>query len=94
MPLMSLYRRMMRQADLVEQMIDTVGLRDALQERPDHANVLSRAASRCMMCDEPSACRRWLAEHDSADEAPPYCRNHAMFERLKRDIEAETSVQA
>ena len=94
MPLLALYRRMMRQADLMEEMIDTVGLRDALHERPDHANVLRRATNRCMTCAEPGACRQWLTGHDSADEAPAYCRNHDLFERLKHDVEAKKPMHA
>ena len=94
MPLLSLYKRMMRKADLMEQMIDTVDVRDALETRANHADVLRRAANRCMTCAEPDACQSWLAEHDHADEAPGYCRNHDMFERLKHDIEAERLTHA
>jgi hypothetical protein len=89
MSLLAMYRRMIRKADLMEKMIDTVDARDALQSRADHANVLRRAANRCMTCAQPDACENWLADHDSAEEAPAYCRNHDLFERLKHDIEAE-----
>ncbi|MBO6553093.1 MAG: hypothetical protein JJ926_04650 [Roseitalea sp.] len=89
MSLLAMYRRMIRKADLMEKMIDTVDARDALQSRADHANVLRRAANRCMTCAEPDACEKWLAGHDRAEEAPGYCRNHDLFERLKHDIEAE-----
>lgn len=89
MSLVSMYNRMMRKADLMEKMIDTVDVRDALEQRPDHANVLRRAANRCMTCAEPNACESWLAEHEQANEAPSYCRNHDLFERLKHEIEVD-----
>ena len=89
MSLLSMYRRMMRKAGLMEQMIDTVEVRDALDQRSDHANVLRRAVNRCLTCAEPDACEHWLAEHEHADEAPSYCRNHDLFERLKHEIASE-----
>ena len=89
MSLLTMYQRMIRKADLMEKMIDTVDVRDALEDRPDHANVLRRAASRCMTCGQPDACSELLDDHASADEAPSYCRNHDLFARLKHEIEAE-----
>ena len=89
MSLLAMYNKMMRQADLMDTMIDTLGVRSALESRPDQANVMRRAAGRCMGCNESAACEQWLTENDSAAEAPQYCRNHDMFERLIHDIEAE-----
>ena len=89
MSLLDMYKRMTHQADLMETMIDKLELRNALETRADTVNVMRRAANRCMSCTETEACEKWLAEHNKADEAPSYCRNHDMFERLKHDIEAE-----
>lgn len=92
MSLLDMYNRMNQQADLMEEMIDTLDLREALESRADNANVIRRAANRCMGCTETDACQSWLEEHKTAEQSPSYCRNHDMFERLKHDIEAERQL--
>ena len=89
MSLLTMYKRLIRQADLMDTMVDKLGVRPALEGRADQAGVMRRAANRCMSCTESAACQQWLDDHETASEAPQYCRNHDLFERLRRDIEAE-----
>lgn len=74
---------------LFDAMVDKLGLREAMVSRPNSAGVMRRADARCAQCGQETACSQWLAERETADEAPSYCRNHDLFERIKHDIEAE-----
>ncbi|WP_306117897.1 MULTISPECIES: DUF6455 family protein [unclassified Roseitalea] len=78
-----------RHAALFQAMSDRLGLSEAFARRAGHGDAPRRAVDRCMSCDQVSACESWLAENAAPVEAPGYCRNHDMFERLKHDIEAE-----
>ncbi len=70
------------ESGLVEAMIRKLGLCETMRRLPDRRAVLARAVARCAGCAQPDACRHWLAGADVADEAPSYCTNHDLFERL------------
>jgi Family of unknown function (DUF6455) len=62
---------------LMDQMADRLGsdldeaeLRGELAPGARNAMVLS-----CTNCASPEECQKWLAAHDSADQAPEFCRN-------------------
>lgn len=74
-------------------MVDKLGMRDALQSRPNSEAVIKRAEARCAGCGRESECQTWMAENAAPVETPGYCRNHDLFERLKHDIEAEAALQ-
>lgn len=78
---------------LFHAMVDKLGLRDALVARPHRVAVVARAEARCAGCGQEKACSAWLAENDDPAEAPAYCRNHDLFERIKREVEAERGLQ-
>jgi len=75
-------------------MVDKLGLRSALESRPHADKVMKRAQARCADCGQEDACTTWMAENDQPGEAPEYCRNHDMFERLKHDLAMEGQVEA
>ena len=75
-------------------MVDKLGLRAALESRPGAEAVMKRAQQRCANCGREDTCQNWLAENETAGEAPYFCKNHDMFERLKHDIEAENELQS
>jgi len=79
---------------LFQVMVDKLGLRAALEARPNSESVMKRAQSRCADCGREDTCQTWMAENEQPGEAPYFCSNHDMFERLKHDIEAETAVRA
>ena len=89
MSLIDMFRRINIHADLFEQMVKKLNLRDELSAVPRSPEVTRRAFSRCLTCAEPGACAEWLEETPVADEAPDYCRNHDMLERLKKLTPAE-----
>lgn len=94
MKLPALFSRMIHSAGLVERMADTVGASEALSAHASRAVITRRAVSRCVGCSETQACQHWLDAHESADQAPDYCRNHDLFERLKRDIQSDMAAPA
>lgn len=78
---------------LFQAMLDKLGLRKAILSRQNSATVMRRAGERCAECGREESCRIWLDEMDEPAEAPRFCRNHDLFERLKHDIEAEELLQ-
>ncbi|MFC7703144.1 DUF6455 family protein [Plastorhodobacter daqingensis] len=73
-------------AGLVNRMGDVLGadLGVALVEGRLSGQELRGAVLRCCGCGSESACDRWLEDHRAgAEAAPAYCRNEALFERLK-----------
>ncbi|MEZ5811417.1 MAG: DUF6455 family protein [Rhizobiaceae bacterium] len=92
MAVIKFFDRMFRHMDLMDRMMDTLGVTARIKAVPGAANVLRRATIRCMGCDSTKACGAFLDSHESADDAPAYCRNHDLFERLKRQIDAEQAA--
>lgn len=37
----------------------------------------------CTNCTSPEDCSKWLASHDTAEDAPAYCRNGALLKDLR-----------
>jgi hypothetical protein len=71
-------------------MVQVLDVRSQIEALPDSGAVLRRAETRCEGCSEPQACAAWLDGREAASEAPEYCRNHDLFERLIEQIERET----
>ena len=84
MSLRNLLNWLARHPDQLDRMMDALGLRSAVEALPDSANVLQRAADRCQSCEHAERCAAWLDANAKADEAPRYCRNHALFQRVSR----------
>ena len=72
---------------LFHAMLDKLGLRDAITSLDSSAAVMARADKRCADCGREDSCAVWLAETVQSDEAPYFCKNHDLFERVKHDIE-------
>lgn len=70
-------RLMGRMADRLGTDLDEAELRGALTPSERDAMVLS-----CTNCTSPEDCRKWLDTHDSAEEAPGYCRNASKIKDL------------
>lgn len=88
MPLSNIFARMDRRVELMDQMMGTLRVRQAMSELPNAPSVLRRAAQRCLNCKEPETCRAWLDAHRESDEGPPYCPNHELFARVRRRADA------
>jgi len=87
--LFGFFTRVKRRTDLLDRMMATLGVRGKFASLPNGPEVLRRAATRCMTCGRADACAAWLDEDRNRIEAPGFCRNHDLFERLKHRIEAD-----
>lgn len=94
MSMHDIFKRLNRQADLLDAMMNKLGVSDQMRQLPDRAAVLRRAANRCLACDQPDACRQWLTHETHREKVPSYCRNHDLFARMLRHTEAETHTAA
>lgn len=82
MSFLDYFTRLNERALLMEAMIATLGLSETMDNLPDHRNVHRRATTRCLSCEFHDECALWLANNDTADEAPYYCKNHDLFDRM------------
>ena len=78
-----------RHADLVDSMADTLGidLEVAAMRGDLDIEEISDAVLRCTACSNPEHCAGWIeakrSEGETVDKPVSYCRNSALFERLK-----------
>ncbi|WP_372887231.1 DUF6455 family protein [Shimia sp.] len=81
---MKFFKKIDAHGDLVEQMSDKVGVkwRKLLSDRPELAGKYRGAVMTCTHCRSVKDCKGWLAEHESAAEAPDYCLNRALLGKL------------
>lgn len=78
-----------RHADLMNRMADTVhaNMSEALAHDALTAQELRNAVVACMGCEGGDQCPDWLADHATgAEDTPDYCRNRALFHRLKEAV--------
>ena len=87
-----LIARLDRHAELFDRMLITLGLRQRMEELKNVGPVYRRATMRCVGCTGADKCADWLDLHETAQEAPDYCRNTALLARL-RDGLADESKQ-
>lgn len=91
MGVFAFFDKIRRRSILMERMMRTLDVKKGFADLPNRGEVLRRASARCLGCGKVEACSTWLDGHDHAVEAPAYCRNHDLFARLTRQIEAETA---
>ncbi|MEO9614528.1 MAG: DUF6455 family protein [Nitratireductor sp.] len=72
--------RIAARADLMEKMIDTLGVREGILDMPDEASVMRNAALRCLSCRHGAECGTWLETNATHARAPSYCRNRELFD--------------
>ncbi len=84
---MGFLKKMDRAGGLFNGMADRVGadIEAKIIADPERAVAYRSAILRCANCAEPDSCEGWQAEHERADHAPSYCRNHDALKAM-RDI--------
>jgi hypothetical protein len=87
MKILNFFFRAHEDAPLMDAMIGKLGLAEAMRTLPDQRAVLRRASERCLTCKHPDFCAGWLADVENPTEAPFYCRNHDLFERITERVE-------
>jgi Family of unknown function (DUF6455) len=77
--------RVMRHAELMDHMMERVGIDAAAAARLDKGMALFRARSKCLGCCRERQCSDWLAqsEIDASAEPPEFCSDAEFFRRLR-----------
>jgi hypothetical protein len=78
--------QILRHAELMDRMMDCVGVDAAAAIRIDQGMALYEARTRCIGCCHERQCRDWLArtEVNKSNEAPEFCCNTKFFWTLQR----------
>lgn len=90
MSVLNIFSRLTNRADLMDDMMDKLGVSEEMHQMPDHAGVLRRAANRCLSCEKPDSCQQWLNTEISPSEPPYFCKNHDLFQRVIEKINAKS----
>ena len=80
--------RVIRHAELMDRMMERVGIDAAAAARLDKGMALSRARSKCLGCCRERQCSDWLArsEIDAPGEPPEFCSDVEFFRRLRPKV--------
>ena len=75
--------RVIRQAELMDRMMERVGVDPAAAARIDRGMASYEARTRCIACCSERQCRDWLARSDAeaSSEPPQFCHNAKFFRR-------------
>ncbi len=84
---MTMKQNLQAHAALVDRMAQTVGvdLEDAVLKGAARFDDLADAVLRCTQCSDPAHCAGWLADEQTRDAPPAYCRNIDLFATLKAE---------
>jgi hypothetical protein len=89
-----MHKRVLEQADLMDRVMDAIGINPARAARIDRGIARYEARSRCIGCADDQKCRSWLA-HTSGAKAntpPEFCPNAAFF-RLAGQINSDRELE-
>jgi hypothetical protein len=96
-------QRVLRQADLMDDMMECIGVVPARAVRLDKGMAWYEARSRCIACPHDVLCRQWIAQSGPlAPEPPGYCPNREFFRlarqpagtKLTKDCDGSPAVPA
>jgi hypothetical protein len=73
--------RVFRQAELMDRMMERVGVNAAAAARVDKGMAWYEARTKCIACCSERQCHDWLArpEAQASSEAPEFCHNAEFF---------------
>lgn len=86
MSILNFVDRIMVKAELMEGMMHTLDVKEAIADMPSAASVVRNATIRCLSCTHATDCAAWLEEHESAAHAPSYCRNRELFDFVREEV--------
>ena len=77
--------RVLHQAELMDRMIERLGVNPAAAARLEKGMAWYEARSQCIACHNEGKCQEWLkrAPVEPSDEPPGFCANFAFFRRCK-----------
>jgi hypothetical protein len=70
---------------LIGEMMTRLGVEPAGGVLPQYALSYAYAQRNCANCAAKEACRKWLAAHEAAAFAPPFCPNGDVLFELQFD---------
>ena len=79
-------RRILDHADLLDRMLERVGVDPAAAVRADRGMAWYEARSRCIGCIREQNCRTWQLGSETAAAAPEFCPNAHFFRRCKNAV--------
>lgn len=79
-------KRVHDQAELMDRVMEAIGLAPARAARIDRGMAFYEARTRCIECVRDGPCRDWLAglPAGKAPHPPAFCCNAAFFDRAKK----------
>jgi hypothetical protein len=77
--------RVLRQAELMDRMLQRLGVDPAVAARLENGMAWYEARSQCIDCHSEPQCKEWLkrAPVEPSIEPPAFCHNFAFFRRCK-----------
>jgi Family of unknown function (DUF6455) len=73
--------RIFRQAELMDRVMERVGVDPSAAARLDRGMAWYEARTRCIACCDERQCRTWLECSNPPTALPPSCSNGAFFRR-------------
>jgi len=80
----SLCRHVERQAQLMGEMMERLGVDPLAAARHQHGASFTQARTNCLLCRSTTECRRWLDGVPGAEHPSLYCPNMPFFEACRR----------
>jgi len=75
--------RIFRQAELMDRVMERIGIDPAAAVRVDRGTAWYEARTRCIACCDERECRAWLASSNAPTALPPSCSNAEFFRRCR-----------
>jgi hypothetical protein len=77
-------RRILSQAELMDRMLQRLGVDEAALARLDGGMGLYEARTRCLACRRERECRAWLEGETTPADPSEFCPNAAFFGRCRQ----------
>jgi hypothetical protein len=80
------------QADLMDRMIERVGVNPAVIARLDRGMTWYAARTRCIECTHVRECRAWVDGSAPGTAPPDFCPNAKLFQSCKSEVLRERGL--
>ena len=80
----SICRQVERQAQLMGEMMERLGVDPLAAARRQHGTAFVQARTTCLLCRSSSDCRRWIEGAPEAEHPSRFCPNMPFFESCLR----------
>jgi hypothetical protein len=84
--------RVFAQAELMDRMIERVGVNPAVVARLDRGMTWYAARTRCIECAHARECRAWVDGSEPTAAPPEFCPNAALFASCRSEVLRERGI--